>query len=66
MYIVKMALPKPVTKKTRSKDNVWLIGYPSETISGARLPSGRDVMRNFVYFLQSEKLSYFGKCTESS
>ena len=56
MYNVDMALSNPVTKKTRSKDNVWLIGYPSETISGARLPSGRDVMRNFVYFLRSEKL----------
>ena len=50
MYNVDMALSNPVTKKTRSKDNVWLIGYPSETISGARLPSGRDAMRNFVYF----------------
>jgi len=35
---------------TRGCDNVLLIGYPLEHITGARLPSGRDVMRNFVFY----------------
>jgi len=34
---------------TRAIDNVFLIEYPLEHITGARLPSGRDVMRNFVF-----------------
>ena len=51
-----MAVAKPAIK-TRSSDNVWLIGHPCETITGARLPSGRDVMTNFVYYLRSHKLS---------
>jgi len=42
---------------TRSKDYIWLIGYPSETLTGARLPSGRDVMRNFCYFHRKKKLT---------
>jgi hypothetical protein len=34
---------------TRSKDHVFLIGYPLKQLTGARLPSGRDVMQNFIY-----------------
>ena len=30
--------------KTRSSQHVWLIGFPSDNINGAKLPSGRDVM----------------------
>ena len=37
---------------TRIKQHVWLIGDPLENILGAKLPSGRDVMRNQS---QSEK-----------
>ena len=44
-------------KVTRSNDNIFLIGHPCDTISGARLPSGRDVMRNFIFYHRSEKLS---------
>jgi hypothetical protein len=43
------------SKLTRSKDNIWLIGYPIETITGARLPSGRDVMKNFVFHHRLQK-----------
>lgn len=43
--------------RTRSAEKVWLIGYPLETIMGARLPSGRDVMRNFVFYHRSKKLT---------
>ena len=42
---------------TRKRDDVWLIGFPMELICGARLPSGRDVMRNFVHFHRSEKMT---------
>ena len=35
---------------TRSKHHVWLIGDPLENIIGAKLPSGRDVMRNLVHY----------------
>ncbi|CAH0562945.1 unnamed protein product [Brassicogethes aeneus] len=45
------------TKSTRSSDNIWLIGHANEIISGARLPSGRDVMRNFVFYHRSQKLT---------
>ena len=34
---------------TRGSDNVFLLRYPLEHITGARLSSGRDVMRNFVF-----------------
>ena len=30
--------------KTRSSQHNWLIGFPSDKINGAKLPSGRDVM----------------------
>ena len=43
--------------RTRSAEKVWLIGYPLETIMGARLPSGHDVMRNFVFYHRSKKLT---------
>ena len=43
--------------KTRSTDNVWLIGFASEQITGSRLPSGRDVMRNFVFYHNSHKMT---------
>lgn len=43
--------------KTRSNNSIWLIGYPSETISGARLPSGGDIMRNFIFYHTKEKLT---------
>jgi len=42
---------------TRSKDKIWMIGHPCETLTGARLPSGRDVMRNFVYYHRLKKLT---------
>lgn len=42
---------------TRSKDIIWLIGHPSGTITGARLPSGLDVMQNFVYYHRKQKLT---------
>ena len=35
---------------TRSKQHVWFIGDPLENILGAKLPSGRDVMRNLVHY----------------
>ena len=35
---------------TRSSDDMFLIGHPLEHLTGARLPSGRDVMRNFVFY----------------
>ena len=38
---------------TRSSDFVFLIGHPMETLNGARLPSGRDVMQNFIYYQRS-------------
>ena len=34
--------------KTRSSQHVWLIGFPTDKIIGAKLPSGRDVMRFFI------------------
>lgn len=40
---------------TRSNDIVLLIGHPLEQLTGARLPSGRDVMRNFIYYQRSLK-----------
>ena len=40
---------------TRSKDIIWLIGHPCELITGARLPSGREVMKNFVYYHRVKK-----------
>lgn len=45
------------TKTTRSTDTVWLLGFPCENISGARLPSGLDVMRNFLFYHRTRKLS---------
>ena len=35
---------------TRSKQHVWFIGDPLENILGAKLPSGRYVMRNLVHY----------------
>lgn len=46
-----------MAKPTRSSNYVWLIGYPTESITGSRLPSGRDVMANFIYFHRTRKLS---------
>ena len=34
--------------KTRSSQHVWLIGFPSDKINGAKLPSGRDVMHFLI------------------
>lgn len=34
-----------------------MIGYPCETITGARLPSGRDVMKNFIHYHRKMKLT---------
>lgn len=48
-------MDKSLAKSTRSQDNIWLIGFPIEKISGSRLPSGRDVMRNFVYHHRIQK-----------
>lgn len=42
---------------TRSTDSIWLIGYPLTEITGSRLPSGLDVMRNFVYYHRHQKLT---------
>ena len=50
-------LQSSITHNSRSTDKVWLIGYPKETLSGARLPSGHDVMRNFVYYHRTPKLT---------
>lgn len=52
-YFFRLIMARPVT--TRSTDDVWLIGHPCETMTGARLPSGRDVMQNFVYYHKSQK-----------
>lgn len=41
---------------TRSKDEVWLVGHPCDQITGARLPSGRDVLLNFMYFHRAQNL----------
>ena len=43
--------------KTRSNNSVWLIGFPCETISGARLPAGIDVMRNFIFYHNTQGLT---------
>ena len=40
---------------TRSNDLVFLIGHPKENLNGARLPSGRDVMQNFIFYQRSLK-----------
>ena len=45
---------------TRTNCHVLLIEHPVEQLTGARLPSGRDVMQNFVHYHLS--LPYF-KCT---
>jgi hypothetical protein len=42
---------------TRSSDNVWLIGHPTDILLGARLPSGRDVLQNFVYYHITKKMT---------
>ena len=42
---------------TRSKANIWLIGHPTQIITGARLPSGRDVMKNFAHHHRICKLT---------
>lgn len=42
---------------TRSSDNVWLIGHPTDVLLGARLPSGRDVLQNFVYYHITKKMT---------
>ena len=42
---------------TRSCNKDWLIVYPLATIFGARLPSGRDVMRNFSFYHRVQKLT---------
>ena len=44
---------------TRSKDIIWLIGHPRELITSARLPSGHDVMKNFVYYHCLQKQTLF-------
>src|SRR6188768_3459190 len=44
-------------KTTRSVDKVWLLGFPCERITGARLPSGLDVMRNFLFYHRTRKLT---------
>jgi hypothetical protein len=52
------ALPDANSEKitTRSSDYVWMIGSPLEQLTGARLPSGRDVMCNFLYYHRLKKL----------
>ena len=52
-----MAVAAAKSKITRSNNNIWLIGFPKETISGARLPSGLDVMKNCVYYHRQQKLN---------
>lgn len=44
-------------RETRSADNVWLIGFPDESLCGARLPSGRDVMQNFAHYHSKLKMT---------
>lgn len=46
-----------MAKPTRSSNYVWLIGYPAESITGSRLPSGRDVITNFIYSHRTKKLT---------
>jgi hypothetical protein len=42
---------------TRSSDSAFLIGHPLEYITGARLPSGRYVMCNFVFYHLTLKMT---------
>ena len=57
---VQIELKKPKMAKntqTRSKSVTLLIGQPCEKITGARLPSGRDIIRNFVFFHRLKKMT---------
>ena len=36
-------------------DNICLIGYPKDTLHEARLPSGHDMFRKFVYYHRTPK-----------
>ena len=42
--------------KTRSSNFVGLIGFLHEQLTGAQLPSGQDVMCNFIYYHYSKYL----------
>ena len=42
---------------TRKKTRVPFVGYTIPSITGARLPSGRDILRNLYYFLREKKLT---------
>lgn len=42
---------------TRSNNKVWLLGFPSDILSSSRLPSGQDVMHNFLHFHKQKKLT---------
>ena len=46
-YYITMNVKAPTT---RGSDFISLIGYPSETLLGAKLPSARAVMQNFIYY----------------
>ena len=56
LYFRIMAESK-LARSSRSSDHIWLIGYPTETLTGARLPSGHDVIRNFMHYHHSQKLT---------
>ena len=49
---------------TQSKDITWLIRHPCETVTGARLPSGHDVMKNFAYYHRVLKLTISTSATK--
>jgi len=53
------AVPKPSPSTTRpvtrTATDFWLIGHPSASITGARLPDGRQVLKYFLYLRHDEE-----------
>ena len=45
------------SKSTRSTDNIWLLGHPCDILRGARLPSGREVLKNLMYYHRKQKMT---------
>ena len=41
----------------RSRETLWLIGYPEKEITGARLPSKRNVLENFFLHLNNGQMT---------
>ena len=50
-----MADSQPSSKKTRSVTRYDLLGHPLPEITGARLPTTRQVLRRFLYASQQKK-----------